>query len=294
LTSAIEAARPHLESRDQQLDLVLAEEQVEVQGDLSRLAQVFSNLLNNASKYSGRGARIRVVLTREHENAVVRIIDTGLGLSSDQLPQIFEMFAQVDQPSGKEAGGLGVGLWLAKTFVTLHHGTLEARSEGRNRGSEFIVTLPLAPDRADASVPAAHIVNETGPARRILVADDNEDAATMLAETLRLASHDVRVAHHGESACRVATDFRPEVAILDIGMPVMDGYEVAIRLRKQFGSAIRLLALTGWGQEVDRLRAAEAGFDRHLTKPVDIGELHRAINPPETGDQTRVPATNES
>jgi CheY-like chemotaxis protein len=278
LTSAIEASRPHLEALGQTLELRMSGESVEVDGDLGRLAQVFSNLINNASKFSDRGSRISITVERERDTAIVRVTDTGVGIASDQLPKIFEMFAQVDQPQGKTAGGLGVGLWLAKTFIELHHGTIEARSNGSNRGSEFVVRLPVhEAGMADASVDES-VIKDPGPQRRILVADDNTDAAVMLAETLGLTGHDVRIAHDGETALSVAADFRPDVVILDIGMPGLDGYEVARRLRQRFDGNVRLIALTGWGQPADRQRAAEAGFDQHLTKPVELADLYRAIN----------------
>ena len=278
VTSAVEAVRPHIDAADQTLELRMPAEPIEVDGDLGRLAQVFSNLLNNASKYSDRGAKICVVVEREHGKAVIRVIDTGPGISRDQLTRIFEMFAQVDQPHDRGSGGLGVGLWLAKTFVGLHRGDIEARSEGPGRGSEFIVKLPLPDHRPEA----ARTGEDTRPvpavsSRRILVTDDNVDASAMLAETLRRAGHEVRTANDGEASLRIAQDFRPDAAIVDIGMPGLDGYEVAQRLRRAFGRTIKLIALTGWSQDSDRRRAAEAGFDRHLTKPVEPPDLYRAL-----------------
>ena len=278
MTNAIETVRPHLDAANQTLDLKVPDEPIEVDGDLGRLAQVFSNLLNNASKYSDRGSRIGVVIERQGETAVVRIIDSGPGLASDEMPRIFEMFAQAGQPQARGEGGLGVGLWLAKTFVELHHGTIEAKSEGLGRGSEFVIRLPLTDSPAEHPVATADVLApDAGRPRRILVTDDNVDAATMLAEMLRIAGHEVRVAHDGEGALRTAADFQPEVAILDIGMPGLDGYELARRFRRTFNSTVRLVALTGWGQDVDRRRATDAGFDRHLTKPVDVPELYRAL-----------------
>ncbi|HEX5069684.1 MAG TPA: PAS domain S-box protein [Vicinamibacterales bacterium] len=279
--SAIETARPHLDAAGQTLALHAPDEPIELDGDLGRLAQVFSNLLNNASKYSERGSEIRVVVERRGDAAVVRVIDAGRGIPGHELPRIFEMFAQVGPPDGRGRGGLGVGLWLAKTFVELHHGQIQVRSEGAGHGSEFIVTLPLPGSTREArrESPQAPAV-EALPPKRVLVTDDNVDAAYMLAETLRLAGHDIRTANDGEAALQIAHEFQPDVAIVDIGMPLVDGYEVARRLRGEFGRNITLLALTGWGQDADRKRAADAGFDRHLTKPVDVPELFRALAKP--------------
>jgi CheY-like chemotaxis protein len=219
---------------------------------------------------------------REGDTAVLRVRDTGIGIAPEMLPKVFELFVQVDHATTRAQGGLGIGLTLVRSLVEMHGGTVEARSDGPGKGSEFVVRLPLA------ATPGAVPGGEAGggnpadlappPAHRLLVVDDNVDAAESLAVLLRLQGHEVRVAHDGPGALSLVGVYRPEVVFLDLGMPGMDGYEVARRLRRQFGPGdVRLAALTGWGQPEDRRRSQEAGFDLHLVKPVDPTTLEQVL-----------------
>ena len=277
LRDAIEIVRPFLEQRRHKFDLVVPDEPIVVEGDRTRLAQVFSNLLNNAAKYTDPGGQILLSAAREGDEAVVRVRDNGLGLARESMGQIFEMFVQVDRTLERSQAGLGVGLTLAKRLVELHGGSIEAHSDGPGKGSEFVVRLPLTyarvSDRGMPAVPASE-----SPGRRILLADDNVDFAASLGQLLSARGHDVRIAHDGAEALRTAEQFRPEVAFVDIGMPKVHGYEVARRMRADPATARTLLvAVTGWGQENDRRRAREAGFDRHLVKPVDPEEIESIL-----------------
>jgi CheY-like chemotaxis protein len=260
------------------LDVTLEDLGLEVEGDRARLAQVFTNLLNNAAKYMEEGGRIALTVRREGPEAVVRVRDSGIGLTPEQLPRIFEMFAQVDRSLARGRGGLGVGLALSLTLIEMHRGRIDAQSDGLGHGSEFVVRLPaLAPAAAPAAASDAAEPAAAMPGLRILVADDNVDAATVLAGALELAGHAVRTAHDGAAVMAAAEAFQPDLAILDIGMPKVSGYEVARQLRDRFGGRLVLIALTGWGQDQDRRRAIDAGFDHHLTKPMDLAELYGLI-----------------
>jgi PAS domain S-box-containing protein len=271
------SARGLVEERGHELRLDLPREDLHLEADAARLTQVFANLLDNAVKYTPPGGRISVTAGREGDTAVVRVQDTGIGLTADALPHVFEMFFRADRSLEQSQSGLGVGLTLAHQLVRLHGGTLEARSPGAGAGSEFTVRLPAlaaAPPR-----PAAAPAVAPGPSpRRILVVDDNRQAADSLAVLLRLDGHEVATAYDGLEAVAVAEQYRPHLALLDIGMPNLNGYEAARRIRDLPASAhTRLVALTGWGQEEDRRRAAEAGFDSHLVKPVDPEALDRLL-----------------
>ena len=279
LHDALETVRPFIELRRHQLDVSLPPEAITVLGDRTRLAQVFSNLLNNAAKYTEQGGRIWISLEAHGHEAVVRVRDTGIGLDPHALSTIFDMFVQVDRSLERTQAGLGVGLTLAKRLVMLHGGTISGRSEGGGLGSEFEVRLPLA--QGSAAGEGGHVV-EAPPATprrlRILVADDNIDTATSLAALLAGRGHEVRVAHDGAQALSAARGFEPDVAFLDIGMPKVHGYEVARRLREETATRRTLLvALTGWGRDDDRQRAKEAGFDRHLVKPPEPAEIDRIL-----------------
>jgi PAS domain S-box-containing protein len=273
--TAVEAARPLLAARDHSLTVKLPSELPSFDADPVRLAQILSNLLTNAAKYTDSpGGRIE--LTGRVDRGMLRISvkDNGIGLSPAALAGIFNMFSQIHHSHRRADGGLGIGLALVKGLVDLHGGTIEVFSEGAGRGSEFVVTLPCRV--SDASQPAAPArpASEAPVCRKILVADDNQDAANTLSLLLRLAGHDVRTAHGGHLALKLASEFKPEFAFLDIGMPDLDGYEVARRLRLTDGGCdVRLIALTGLGQEEDKRRAHDAGFDHHLTKPVDPQRL---------------------
>ena len=277
LRDAVEIARPFVEARRHKFDLVLPREPIIVEGDRTRLAQVFSNLLNNAAKYTDPGGQILLSAAREDRSAVVRVRDNGIGLAPESMSSIFDMFVQVDRTLERSQAGLGVGLTLARRLVELHDGAIEAHSEGPGRGSEFVVRLPLSYARLGEGATRRREATDA-TARRILLADDNVDFATSLGQLLAARGHDVRIVHDGEEAIREAEAFEPEVAFVDIGMPKVHGYDVARQLRSQPATAGALLvAVTGWGQDNDRKRAREAGFDRHLVKPVDPAEIEQIL-----------------
>jgi len=266
---AAETSLPLMEAKGHSLRIDSPAQPIVVQADVTRLAQVFSNLLNNSAKYSPIGSDICITLRRERNEAIVEVIDNGVGIPSAMIPLIFDMFVQLNPPGMRE--GLGIGLTLVKRIVDLHGGSIEVDSGGEGNGSTFRVRLSVA----EPAVPDTPMETEAKrvPARagtRILVADDNRDAADTLAMILELDGHEVRTAYDGLAALQLAEQFRPQIALLDIGMPHLDGYETARRIRdRSWGNSVFLIALTGWGQQQDRLRASDAGFDRHLVKPVD-------------------------
>jgi len=276
---AVETSRPLIRLRRHHLDVQLPEQPALLEADLTRLSQVISNLLNNAAKYTDEGGRIR--LDAESSNGVVtiRVRDTGLGIDPQLLPHIFDLFTQAERTPDRSEGGLGIGLTLVKRIVELHGGTVEAVSEGLGSGAEFIVRLPAlasagehplekAPNRAPVAAPA------DARSLRILIVDDNIDAADSIAMLLSMEGHDTRAVHTARAALLAVPDFKPEVVLLDIGLPEMDGYEVARRLRAQNGKhRMRLVAVTGYGQPADRRRAHAAGFDEHMVKPVEPNVL---------------------
>jgi CheY-like chemotaxis protein len=269
--AAIDVARPLVEARGHRLALDLPDEALRLHADAVRLAQILSNLLTNAAKYSGRGGDISLRVRREGDWISMAVRDKGIGIAPEMMPRLFTLFSQ-GQPAREHAeGGLGIGLALVRAFVSLHGGTVTAHSEGPGKGSEFVVRLPMGGAGQATRPEEARPDEATAPAPlRVLVADDNVDSAETSAMLLRLWGHEVCVASDGREAMVAAESFRPQVAILDIGMPNLSGYEVAEALRAtDWGRAIRLVAVTGWGQDEDRERAARAGFDRHLPKPVD-------------------------
>ena len=271
VSSAVETARPLIEANQHALTVSISGDPLFVNGDLTRLAQVLSNLLTNAAKYTPPNGKIEIIADRDGSTVVLRVRDNGVGIPREMLARIFEMFAQVDSSLERTAGGLGIGLTLSRTLVELHGGTVEAKSSGAGRGSEFIVRLPLAA-AADPVLPSPMAAEGTqqGPLGRVLVVDDNADSADSLARLLALDGYDVRVANGGMEALHEAASFRPDVVLLDIGLPMMNGYDVARRIRTEpWGTDMRLVALTGWGQDEDRRRSKEAGFDDHVVKPVD-------------------------
>jgi PAS domain S-box-containing protein len=272
---AVETARPAIDVQGHALDIDVPDASLLLDADPVRLAQVVSNLLTNSAKYTESHGRIWVKARREGDRMVLSVRDTGIGIAPDLLPHVFDLFVQADHASARSQGGLGIGLTLVRSLVEMHEGSVEARSEGLGRGAEFVVRLPLVAnpdlklndDRKDVLQEDRSRV----PCHRLLVVDDNRDAALTLAMLLRLQGHVVEVAHDGPSALELATSIRPALVFLDIGMPGMDGYEVAHRLRKSPGlEKTVLVALTGWGQEEDRRRTAEAGFDHHLVKPAEL------------------------
>lgn len=276
---AVESSRPAIEAGDHNLVLALPLEPVMLRADHARLSQVFANLLNNAAKYSEAGGRIEVSLETSTRDAIVEIRDSGIGIEPDMLPRVFDMFVQKDQTLERARGGLGIGLTLVRSIVELHGGRVEASSDGAGRGSSFTVRLPRTVARATfASRPAPVVARVRPGARRIMVVDDNADAVDSLAVLLGLEGHDVRVARDGPSAVELAREFVPEVALLDIGLPGMSGFDVARALRADERTArCVLIALTGWGQDADRKRSHDAGFDHHLVKPLDIEMLNRVL-----------------
>jgi two-component system, chemotaxis family, CheB/CheR fusion protein len=276
---AVEAVRSLCEKMDHELTVTLPPQPIYLNADPSRLAQVVGNLLNNACKFTERGGRIRLNVEREGEQALIRVQDTGIGIATEQLPRIFEMFMQADTSFERSRDGLGVGLTLVKSVVEMHDGTVEARSAGVGRGTEFIVRLPLlsALLPPQPREPSGIQLVATVP-RRILVVDDDRDSAESLAMLLQLTGHEAHIAHDGPEAVEKAATFQPDVILLDIGLPGLNGYEAARRIRdQQRHEDLTLVALTGWGQDEDRDRSREAGFDAHMTKPVDFTALAKLL-----------------
>ena len=279
---AIEMVSPMLERKRQVLSVKIPPRGLIVEADPNRLAQVLSNLLTNASKYSDDGTRIALHATGDEARVRVRVTDEGIGISREMLDRVFDLFEQQRQAIDRSQGGLGLGLAIVRSLVTLHGGTVSAFSKGEGKGAEFVVELPLAA-AARVLVPSARSARATigaaGSAGRVLIVDDNRDALTLLADALAAVGYQVQSAHDGPQALSAAAAFKPQVAVLDIGLPVMDGYELAIRLRAITGlAALRLIAVTGYGQESDRRRSGMAGFDAHLVKPVPLDELLHTLS----------------
>ncbi len=278
VASAVETSRPTIEASGHELQISMPDEPVYLEADLTRLAQALLNLLNNAARYMEAGGSILLSARREQEDVVIGVKDAGVGIPREMLPHIFSMSTQGSRFLHRSEAGLGVGLTLVRRLVELHGGTVEAHSEGVGKGSEFVVRLrtapaPTKPATADER-PAA-----SAPPRRILVVDDNVDAAVSLATMLQMMGHETETAHEGLSALESAARWRPDVVLLDIGMPRISGYEVAARIRQfPWGEGMSLVALTGWGQEEDRRRSREAGFDHHLVKPVHPETLARLLS----------------
>jgi signal transduction histidine kinase len=278
IAKAIEIASPAIEDRRHTLHVDFYGG-LEVDGDAARLAQVFANLLNNAAKYTDPAGTIRVGTERVGDTVQVQVADTGRGITAEMLPRVFDLFVQDRQDLGRAQGGLGIGLAIVRSLVEAHGGAVRAQSAGKEQGATFTVTLPLATSEA----PLRSVDPPVGPVAatqgsHILLVDDNQDAATVLADSLRTLGHDVLVAHDGPTALAAVAEYRPQVALLDLGLPVMDGFELAERLRGESGlNDVTLIAVTGYAQEVDRRRTAASGFDLHLAKPVDVLQLDRFI-----------------
>jgi signal transduction histidine kinase/ActR/RegA family two-component response regulator len=281
VVNAVETSQPLIAERGHEFALELPRESLPVDADPTRLAQVISNLLNNAAKYTPRGGRLSLAAAREGNMVAIRIKDDGIGIESTMLPKIFDMFVQVDNRLERATGGLGIGLTLVRHFVELHGGSVHAASGGPQRGSEFTIRLPLAEmPVAAAPDPPIHgnSAGAAGTGLRVVVVDDNYDNADTMSTLLRMLGNEVRVFNSGEEALERIAQAPPDVVLLDIGMPKMNGYEVAKRIRSQPGGQdIMLVAITGWGQEIDRVRSRAAGFDHHLVKPVDFDQLQRLL-----------------
>jgi PAS domain S-box-containing protein len=277
VAAAVETARPVIDTKRHTLSIELRDEHVRIDADPLRMAQILSNLLTNAAKYTDPEGRIRLSAKCEPHEVVIEVADSGIGIRAEALPTIFAMFAQVPSTRDRSEGGLGIGLALTKGLIELHGGKIEARSAGLGRGSQFTVRLPR---RAEVSQrESAREQATVSPAsRRILIADDNRDSAESLAALLELDGHEVTIVHDGAGAVAAFADACPEIALLDIGMPGLSGYEVARRIRQSHPTSVAtLIAITGWGQEDDKVRALAAGFNHHLTKPVDLQRLSELI-----------------
>jgi PAS domain S-box-containing protein len=282
LRDAVEASTPAMESGGHHLEMDIAATPLLVEGDAARLTQLVANLLNNAARYTAPGGRIAVKAWAEARWAVLAVRDTGRGIEPQNIDRIFDMFAQGRTARQRVGEGLGIGLALARRIAELHNGSLQARSEGENKGSEFTLRLPLSDPDQTARTKRAQAVPEAAippvTPRRVLVVDDNADAATTLDALLKSLGHETSVARGGVEALRLAAEFRPDIVLLDIGMPDIDGYEVARRLRNLNDRPFRIVAVTGWGQEPDRQKSREAGFDAHLVKPVSANELVQILS----------------
>lgn len=275
ITTAIETVQPYVESLRHRLDVRMPDAPVFVEADRTRLTQIIFNLLHNSAKYTEPGGHILLIAAREGDEAVIRVRDNGIGIQFEMLPAIFDIFAQTTSGEKRGQGGLGIGLSLVKKLVEMHGGRVEAHSEGEGKGSEFVIRLPLAAEQTPERKKEIQKTEMPGTpikAGRIVIVDDNTDAANMLEVFLSMENHEVRTAFTGNEALQVVEEFQPDTIILDIGLPDIDGYEVAKRLRGRF-PGICLIALSGWGQEEDRRRSSEAGFNHHLVKPVNIEEL---------------------
>jgi signal transduction histidine kinase/CheY-like chemotaxis protein len=278
--SALEISRPLIIARGHELTVSVPAEPIPLDGDLTRLAQVVSNLLNNAARYTEPGGRIWLTAERQGSDAVISVRDSGIGIAADILPRVFEMFIQAHRPQQQSEGGLGIGLTLVKRLVEMHGGTVNAGSNGPGTGSEFVVRLPVAllPPLPAHSSNGGKQAAAGASSLRILVVDDNRDSTRSLSRLHQLTGHSVRCGYDGQEAFNLAEEFRPEVALLDIGLPIFSGYEVARRIRENpWGRDMVLIALTGWGQEDDRRRSHEAGFDHHLVKPIDLATLRERL-----------------
>ena len=278
---AIETNRPLIDAKRHELRVEVPSHSVHVDGDITRLTQVVGNLVHNAAKYTDDGGEIRVSVERRPDDAVIHVKDTGIGIPSDMLSRVFDLFTQVERPLNRKQGGLGVGLAMVQRLVEMHGGKVTAQSDGIGRGTEIVVQLPLHIDTDSDRLrdgAATEIEPVSTICRRILVVDDNRDAADSIALLLEVAGHNVRTAYDGPDALNLASVFKPEVVILDLGLPTMDGFEIARQIEEQsWGKDIALVALTGWGQQEDYRRTSDAGFDAHLVKPVAPEELLRIL-----------------
>jgi PAS domain S-box-containing protein len=278
LDAAIETSRPSIDSARHTLAVKVPDDLIWVDADRTRLAQIVSNLLNNSAKYTPSGGYVEVTATLDGNEAVIRVRDNGMGIPQESVPEAFELFSQLNRALDRSQGGLGIGLALVKRLVDMHGGRIDAESEGLGRGSTFTIRIPALPAAASTAVVPGPEADRAQDTRRVLVVDDNYDAAESLAELLGTLGHHTRVAHSGVEAVATALEFQPDLVFLDIGMPGISGYEVAKRLRThpEVASAM-IVALTGWGTEEDKRRAKDAGFDEHVTKPIEIGVIENVL-----------------
>lgn len=279
--NAVEASSPFILEAGHELTVSIPEQLIYLEADPHRLAQVLSNLLNNAAKYTKEGGRIWFTAERQESEVVIMVKDTGIGIPTEMLERVFEMFAQIDRPMEKGYTGLGIGLTLVKSLVEMHGGRIEVHSEGPNQGSQFSVRLPFLVEWSmQESRVAPPEQGEAAPGkRRVLVVDDNKAAADMLSMIVKMLGNEVRTAGDGQQAVTVAAEFLPDMVVMDLGMPRMNGYDAARYIRQQsWGEKIMLVALTGWGKEEDRQRTEEAGFDHHLVKPAEPAALQELFN----------------
>jgi signal transduction histidine kinase len=284
---AVEGVEPYARRKGQRVDVSIPAESIPLDADSVRLTQVIGNLLNNAAKFTPSGGHIELAVERKGDEVSIRVRDDGIGIAPEQLERIFEMFTQLDSSLERSEVGLGIGLTLVRNLVELHGGSIEARSAGTGRGSEFVIRLPVAEagrmpsdDRASTTSAAARSTEPTvqrGAGLKVLLVDDNRDAAHTMAMLLRYDKHDVVIGADGLEAVETAARIEPDVVLLDIGLPTLNGYEAARRIREQLGDAVTLIAVTGWGQEEDRQKSKEAGFDHHLTKPVEPQVLMKMV-----------------
>jgi signal transduction histidine kinase len=279
LQDAVDTARPHIVERGHELVIAVPPEPILVDADRTRLSQIFGNLLNNAAKYTERGGRIRVAVERHDHDVTVTVADNGVGIPAPMLPKVFDIFTQVDRSLEKSQGGLGIGLSIVKRLVEMHGGTVAAESDGHEQGSSFTVRLPVV---AAVAPSVDHPEGSGKPAsshrRRILVADDNRDAARSLTLLLRILGNDTQTAHDGLEALEIGATYLPDVVLLDIGMPNLNGLDTCRRMRQEpWGKNIVIVACTGWGQDDDRRKTQDAGFDTHMVKPVDPAALEKLL-----------------
>jgi CheY-like chemotaxis protein len=281
IENAVETSRPAIDQAHHELSITLPATPLVLDADRVRLTQVFANMLNNAARYTDTGGQIRLDATREGDWVVVALSDTGIGMSAGQIDQVFEMFTQVSRPADRNQGGLGIGLTMVRHLVRMHGGTVDAASAGPGKGSTFTVRLPLSQQTApEARETTAAMARAAKPlaGKRILVVDDNRDAADSLAMVLTAEGAQVRVVYDGAAALGALEQSVPHAVVLDIGMPGMDGYEIARQIRQSPRYVgLQIIALTGWGQHADRLRSRMSGIDSHLTKPVDFHTLFELL-----------------
>ena len=292
ISNAVETARPAIEAAGHELTVALPAQPIFLDADLTRLAQVFSNLLSNSAKYTDRGGHIWLSAESRNGKVTVSVRDNGIGVPAQALPRIFDMFSQLDRSTERSTGGLGIGLALVKGLVEMHGGTVTASSAGQGRGSSFTVILPATESRLEPmeSIGPEIVQAVPSPRRRILVADDNRDSAESMATMLKLMGNDVATAYDGMEAVDVANQLRPQAILMDMGMPRLSGLEATRRIRAQaWGESIVIIALTGWGHDGDRIRSKKAGCDGHLVKPVQLPDLEKLLATLMEGKRARHP-----